>query len=137
MKNEELKELIELGYQIEFKYKGKKYSIYSLRHSYISSLLRNGVALQAVAKIAGHASISTTLKCYTYATSEDIKKAGETLNDMFLPVANKDNKSKTELAIEEYKKIKEDMKRKGFTNIDEYYDYLEFMNKRKIERNNN
>ena len=35
------------------------------------------------------------------------------------------------------KNIKEDMKRKGFTNIDEYYDYLEFMNKRKNERNNN
>ena len=83
---------------------GKEYSMYSLRHSYISLLLRMGVALQAVAKLAGHASISTTLKYYTHATSEDIKKAGETLNDMFLPVVNKDNKSKTELDIEEYKR---------------------------------
>jgi len=47
------------------------------RHSYATRLLRDGVPIEVVSKLLGHASITTTLAVYGHLTVEDARKALE------------------------------------------------------------
>jgi len=52
---------------------------HDLRRTYISRLLRSGAKLPAVQRLAGHASINTTIKHYTAVNDEDLRAAVKNL----------------------------------------------------------
>jgi integrase len=45
--------------------------LHSLRHSYGSHLLSEGIPLAAVSKLLGHSTVYTTANVYTHALSKD------------------------------------------------------------------
>ncbi len=45
------------------------------RHTYATRLLRNGTPIEVVAKLLGHANITTTIDTYGHLTSEDARRA--------------------------------------------------------------
>jgi integrase/recombinase XerD len=47
------------------------------RHSFATRLLRDGVPIEVVSKLLGHASITTTMSVYGHLTAEDARKALE------------------------------------------------------------
>ncbi len=50
-------------------------TVHDLRRTYISRLVRSGAVLPVVQRLAGHASISTTMKYYTHVNTADLKAA--------------------------------------------------------------
>lgn len=52
---------------------------HDLRRTYITRLIRAGVSLPTVQKLAGHVSITTTLKFYTHVGAEDLRAGVEKL----------------------------------------------------------
>lgn len=53
----------------------KNYSVHSCRHYFCRSLIRNGVDLSTVAKLAGHANAVITSQIYTVPNTEDMVNA--------------------------------------------------------------
>jgi integrase/recombinase XerD len=58
---------------------GKDVSIHSLRHSYATSLLENGVDLRVIQQILGHKSPNTT-SIYTHLTKKTVDRLHATVN---------------------------------------------------------
>lgn len=56
-------------------------SIHTLRHSYATHLLENGINLKQLMELLGHRSISTTLR-YTHLTTRQNKDVVETINHL-------------------------------------------------------
>jgi Phage integrase family. len=54
-------------------------TIHSFRHYFCRTLLKNGVDISVVAKLAGHASGFVTAQVYTIPRQEELEKAIETL----------------------------------------------------------
>lgn len=57
----------------------KKYSVHSCRHYFCRSLIKNGVDLSTVAKLAGHANAVITSQIYTVPNEEDMADAIDSL----------------------------------------------------------
>lgn len=53
---------------------------YCLRHTYCTDLCKAGVDLRTAQRLMGHANISITADIYTHVDLDDIKKAGEIIN---------------------------------------------------------
>ena len=69
-----------------FKKFGKKYGIahfhpHKLRHTNASIAITNGADVVSVSQRLGHRDPSTTLKMYSHANEESIRKAGQTVRD--------------------------------------------------------
>lgn len=62
---------------------GKKLKIHihphMMRHTFCTRLLRNGVDISIVAKLAGHSSVNTTMKYYINVSKKEKKSAVELL----------------------------------------------------------
>lgn len=56
---------------------GERLSAHSLRHTFASRALQNGVPLEIISKLLDHSSISTTLSVYAKFSQEQIDKAVE------------------------------------------------------------
>lgn len=54
---------------------GIEFTPHQFRHSYATDLLRRGVAVEVVAHLLGHASISTTVDTYSHLGVEDARRA--------------------------------------------------------------
>ena len=50
----------------------KNYTIHSLRHTYASRLLMNGVEISVVSKLLGHADINTTYSKYIHVLDSQL-----------------------------------------------------------------
>jgi integrase-like protein len=61
-------------------------SLHSLRHSYASSLLSNGVPIAVVAQRLGHRDQNITLSIYSHALPADTKAAAKIWNDAMADV---------------------------------------------------
>ena len=61
----------------------RKVSPHSLRHTCITTLLRNQIPPQVVSKWAGHSSTSITLNTYTHLLPEDKTMCANALNYAF------------------------------------------------------
>ena len=71
-----------------FKKIGEKYGIehfhpHKLRHSFASIAITNGADIASVSEILGHADKATTLKMYTHADKESMRRASETFLKAF------------------------------------------------------
>jgi integrase len=82
---------------------------HDLRHTAFSAMVRKGVDLVTVSKIAGHASIQMTVR-YSHPTPENMQRAVDVLGDIFAGDAEKSAKNS---AIEE---IPESVTRSYFDN---------------------
>jgi site-specific recombinase XerD len=56
----------------------KERSFHSLRHYFITELVRRGVGLEAVRTLAGHSNLDMTQR-YAHATADDLRAAIEKL----------------------------------------------------------
>lgn len=54
---------------------------YCLRHTYCTDLCKAGVDVRTAQRLMGHANISITADIYTHVDLEDIKRAGELINN--------------------------------------------------------
>lgn len=54
-------------------------SLHDLRRTYVTRLIRAGVPLPTVQKLAGHANIQTTLKYYNWVSDDDMRAGVEKL----------------------------------------------------------
>ncbi len=54
---------------------GVTFGPHSLRHTYATTLLRNGTRVEVVSKLLGHASIATTVDTYGHLSPEDTRRA--------------------------------------------------------------
>lgn len=70
---------IELGDLKQIPYRERIF-VHSLRHSFATHLLREGVPIQDVRKLLGHASIKTTLDIYSHLTMEDVEESHEKIS---------------------------------------------------------
>ena len=61
---------------------GKKVSIHTLRHSYATHLLEEGVSLKVIQKYMGHSSLQTTL-VYLHLTETAEANARQTIEKLF------------------------------------------------------
>ena len=53
---------------------------YCLRHTYCTDLCKAGIDIRTAQRLMGHANISVTADIYTHVDLDDIKKAGELIN---------------------------------------------------------
>ena len=60
----------------------KKITLHQFRHSHITLLMDNDIALKEVSKRVGHSKVSTTLDVYTHTSVEHEKRVYNTLNSM-------------------------------------------------------
>lgn len=69
-----------------FKKFGEKYGVkdfhpHKLRHSAASIAITNGADVASVSERLGHSDTAVTLRMYTHANSESIRRAGQTVRD--------------------------------------------------------
>lgn len=57
--------------------------VHALRHTFATTLIRNGVDIKAVSEILGHEDVSTTLKIYHHTIEEQKHAAVMTLNNLY------------------------------------------------------
>lgn len=61
----------------------KENLVHALRHTFATTLIRNGVDIKAVSEILGHEDISTTLNTYHHAIEQQKHSAVMTLNNLY------------------------------------------------------
>lgn len=105
------------------------YSLHSLRHTNITMQIAEGVPIVTVSARAGHARTSTTTDIYAYFLKSSDKSAAQTISNAF----ERENDSSDD-TLQQFKQVKAEMSRLGFSTISEYQEYLEFLN---FKKNNN
>ena len=122
------------------------YSLHSLRHTNITLQIAAGVPIVTVAARAGHARASTTSDIYAYALRSTDKLAADKLGNIFSgdekpaeppkPVEDDPLFEMDEQAVmAEFKRMKAEMQRLGFETMSEYREYLDFVEMKKIKKN--
>ena len=122
------------------------YSLHSLRHTNITLQIAAGVPIVTVAARAGHARASTTSDIYAYALRSTDKLAADKLGSIFSgdekpaeptkPVEDDPLFEMDEQAVmAEFKRMKAEMQRLGFETMSEYREYLDFVEMKKIKKN--
>lgn len=121
------------------------YSLHSLRHTNITLQIAAGVPIVTVAARAGHARASTTSDIYAYALRSTDKMAADKIASIFSaeekpqksvkpfelnPVSKTDETD----TVAEFKHLKEEMQRLGFETLDEYEEYLDFLEMKKAKK---
>lgn len=68
------------------------------------------------------------------AAEEELSKEKDEAVEIFdsIDVDNRDSEDEAE-SIRQYKKAKEEMKRLGLNNLDEYFEYLDFTERRRLK----
>lgn len=61
----------------------KENLVHALRHTFATTLIRNGVDIKAVSEILGHEDVSTTLNTYHHVIDEQKHSAVKTLNNLY------------------------------------------------------
>lgn len=121
------------------------YSLHSLRHTNITLQIAAGVPIVTVSARAGHARTSTTSDIYAYALRSTDRLAADKLGSIFSdekkpaettkPVETDILSDTDEQAVmAEFKRIKSEMQRLGFETIQEYEEYLEFLDMKKAKK---
>ena len=91
--------------------------------------IAEGVPIVTVSARAGHARTSTTTDIYAYFLKSSDKSAAQTISNAF----ERENDSSDD-TLQQFKQVKAEMSRLGFSTISEYQEYLEFLN---FKKNNN
>lgn len=98
------------------------FTIHGLRHTDITLQITAGVPLVIVSGRAGHSRTSTTTDVYSHFIQSSDNVAASTLDNLFQtePVEEVNKK------LEEFRKIKQEMRQIGFETIKDYMEILEF-----------
>ncbi len=121
------------------------YSLHSLRHTNITLQIAAGVPLTTVSARAGHARTSTTSDVYAYALKSTDRLAAERIANVFEsaePPAEAPRQAEPDeplfedeqAVMEEFKRMKAEMKRLGSETMTEYREYLDFIESRKAKK---
>jgi integrase len=70
---------------------GETWTPRELRHSFVSIMSDNGVPLETIADLCGHASTAVTEEVYRHQFKPEITKSAETMNTIF----NQHNQAKS------------------------------------------
>lgn len=62
-------------------------TFHSLRHTFVSRLLSNGVPIYLVSKMVGHSSVTVTEMIYGHIASKDLKGTAEIIDKLFFKVS--------------------------------------------------
>lgn len=122
------------------------YSLHSLRHTNITLQIAAGVPIVTVSARAGHARTSTTSDVYAYALRSSDRLAADKLGSIFSDDTKSVESSKPtqddslfdadeQEIMAEFKRMKSEMQRLGFETMEEYKEYLEFVEMRKAKKN--
>lgn len=123
------------------------YSLHSLRHTNITLQIAAGVPVVTVAARAGHARASTTSDIYAYALRSTDRMAADKLGSIF---SGDEKPAETERTCEketipdvdgqddmaEFRHVKAEMLRLGFETLEEYCEYLDFLEMKKTRKTN-
>lgn len=123
------------------------YSLHSLRHTNITLQIAAGVPVVTVAARAGHARASTTSDIYAYALRSTDRMAADKLGSIF---SGDEKPAETERTCEketipdvdgqddmaEFRHVKAEMLRLGFETLEEYCEYLDFLEMKKTRKKN-
>ena len=117
----------------------KHYTLHSLRHTNIMIQTLSGkVPMSTISKRAGHYRESVTSDMYNYSVASSDKLAAQVIDEFFTGDVKIENKPLEAVettisseSIDEYRKAKEEAKRLGFNDYEEYLDYLEFVKAKK------
>ena len=121
------------------------YSLHSLRHTNITLQIAAGVPIVTVSARAGHARTSTTSDIYAYALRSTDRLAADKLGSIF---SGEQKPAETPKPVEadtlfnmdeqavmtEFKRMKSEMQRLGFESMQEYKEYLEFVDMKKTKK---
>lgn len=121
------------------------YSLHSLRHTNITLQIAAGVPIVTVAARAGHARASTTSDIYAYALRSTDRMAADKLGSIFsaqekpsetLKSSDQETVSDTDEtdAVAEFRHIKAEMQRLGFETLEEYEEYLDFLEMKRAKK---
>lgn len=121
------------------------YSLHSLRHTNITLQIAAGVPIVTVAARAGHARASTTSDIYAYALRSTDRMAADKLGSIFsaeekpaetLKSSDQETVSDTDEtdAVAEFRHIKAEMQRLGFETLEEYEEYLDFLELKRAKK---
>lgn len=99
------------------------FTLHSLRHTNIAVQLAAGIPLVTVSARAGHSKPSTTSDIYAYVLKGSDTQAAQIMDTIMI----KGGSNHSDDSVNEYKRVKEEMNRLGFTSYEEYMDYLEFI----------
>ncbi len=104
------------------------FTIHSLRHTNITLQITSGVPLVTVSGREGHSRTSTTTDIYSHFIQSSDTVVASTLDNFF------QSKPKEELknGIDEFKKIKQEMKQLGFDTVKDYMEFLEYQQSKHI-----
>ena len=98
------------------------FTIHSLGHTNITLQITAGIPLVTVSRRAGHSRTSTTTDIYSHFIQSSDNVAVSTLDNLF----QAEPKEAVDKELEEFKKIKQEMKQLGFETIKDYMEFLEF-----------
>ena len=121
------------------------YSLHSLRHTNITLQIAAGVPIVTVSVRAGHARTSTTSDIYAYALRSTDRLAADKLGSIFSDEQKSAESPKPvetdilsdideQVVMAEFKRMKSEMQRLGFETMQEYEEYLEFVDMKKTKK---
>ena len=121
------------------------YSLHSLRHTNITLQIAAGVPIVTVSARAGHARTSTTSDIYAYALRSTDRLAADKLGSIFSDEQKSAESPKPvetdilsdideQVVMAEFKRMKSEMQRLGFETMQEYEEYLEFVDMKKTKK---
>lgn len=121
------------------------YSLHSLRHTNITLQIAAGVPIVTVSARAGHARTSTTSDIYAYALRSTDRLAADKLGRIFSDEQKSAESPKPvetdilsdideQVVMAEFKRMKSEMQRLGFETMQEYEEYLEFVDMKKTKK---
>lgn len=101
---------------------------HELSHTNITLQITSGVPLVTVSGREGHSRTSTTTDIYSHFIQSSDTVVASTLDNFF------QSKPKEELknGIDEFKKIKQEMKQLGFDTVKDYMEFLEYQQSKHI-----